>query len=189
MASIHSLSEYCCCCHYYIPFWNDQSPWVQHACGMKSIYYCNTSVLTFGFLFWKPWQLTQCSDYTIKCTTTEQVWDSWKEQEIFLHFNLTRLALGSTQSTIPWKLGGSFLRAKRPGHEADHSLASSARITNRAVCISILDMVLNKVQCHLLLCPLFFSKPQGQPSEAVKAVYSTYISEITNSFILLLLLT
>jgi hypothetical protein len=156
MASIHSLSEYCCCCHYYIPFWNDHSPSIQHACGMKSIYYCSTGVFTRGFLFWKLWQLTQCSDYTIKCTTTEQGCDSWKEQEICLYFTLSRLALGSSQSNIQWILGGSFLKAKQPGHEADHSLARIARITNCTVCISIIDMVLNKVQGQVSLCPLFF---------------------------------
>jgi hypothetical protein len=112
-----------------------------------------------------------------------------EKNKIFLYFNLSRLALGSTQSAIQWILGGYFLKAKQPGHETDHSLESSARITNCAVCISILEMMLNKVQGHLLLYPSFFSKPQGKPSDAVKAVYSTYISAIKNSLILLLLLT
>jgi hypothetical protein len=93
-----------------------------------------------------------------------------EKNKIFLYFNLSRLALGSTQSTIQWIVGGSFLKAKQPGHEADHSLARSARDTNCAVCISILDMMLNKVLGHLLLYPLFFSKPQGQSGDAVKAV-------------------
>jgi hypothetical protein len=43
---------------------------------------------------------------------------------------MSRLALGPTQCSIQWILGAVSPRVKWPGHEADHSSPSSAKVNN-----------------------------------------------------------
>lgn len=62
-------------------------------------------VFNFGFLFWKQWQLTQCNDYTIKRTTTEQWCDSWKEQDFSL-FQFLQTSTGFHPVYYPTDTGG-----------------------------------------------------------------------------------
>jgi hypothetical protein len=50
--------------------------------------------------------------------------------KIFLFTTAYRRALGPTQPPIQWVPGSSSLEVKRPGHEADHSLLSSAEVKN-----------------------------------------------------------
>jgi hypothetical protein len=49
---------------------------------------------------------------------------------IFLFITASRSALGPTQPLIQWVTGAIFLRAKRPGREADHSPPPSAEVKN-----------------------------------------------------------
>lgn len=131
------------------PFWNDQRPRVQHACGMKNIYYCNTVFFTLGFLLWKPQQLTQYSDYAIIQTTTEMRFNSSKGQEIFLYSNVSRLALVPTQSSGHC---GLFSRKQSSqGMKLTIYWQLVQKLRNCAACISILDMVLNEIHSHHLL--------------------------------------
>jgi hypothetical protein len=44
--------------------------------------------------------------------------------------------LGPTQPPIQWVQGAFYLGVKRPGHEADHSLPSSAEVKNAWSCTS-----------------------------------------------------
>jgi hypothetical protein len=48
---------------------------------------------------------------------------------IFL-FTMSRPALGLTQPPIQWLLGALSLGVKWPGHEADHSIPSRAKVKN-----------------------------------------------------------
>jgi hypothetical protein len=50
--------------------------------------------------------------------------------KIFLFSICSRLALGPTQPPLQSVPGVISLRVKQPGHEADHSAASSAEVKN-----------------------------------------------------------
>jgi hypothetical protein len=54
--------------------------------------------------------------------------DSWQGLGIFLFTTVSRMALGPTQPPIQWVLGAISLGVKQPGHEADHSPPSSAKV-------------------------------------------------------------
>jgi hypothetical protein len=54
--------------------------------------------------------------------------DSWCELAIFLFTTASRMALGPTQPPIQWVPGALSLGVKQPGHEADHSPPSSAKV-------------------------------------------------------------
>jgi hypothetical protein len=56
--------------------------------------------------------------------------DSRRGLGIFLFTTLSRTALGITQPPIQWIPGTLSLGVKRLGHEADHSLPSSAEVKN-----------------------------------------------------------
>jgi hypothetical protein len=56
--------------------------------------------------------------------------DSWQGLGIFLFTTMSISALGPTQSPIQWVLGALSLRVRQPGHEADHSPPSSAKVKN-----------------------------------------------------------
>jgi hypothetical protein len=46
----------------------------------------------------------------------------------FLFDTMSRLTLGPTQPPVQWVLEVLSLRVKQPGHEADHSSPSSAKV-------------------------------------------------------------
>jgi hypothetical protein len=48
----------------------------------------------------------------------------------YLHYTVSRPALGPTQHPIQWILGALSLGVKRQGHEADHSPPSIAEVKN-----------------------------------------------------------
>jgi hypothetical protein len=56
----------------------------------------------------------------------DQGFEFWWGLEIFLFTTTARMALGPTQPPIQWIPGALSLGAKWLGHEADHSLSSSA---------------------------------------------------------------
>jgi hypothetical protein len=56
------------------------------------------------------------------------VFESHQGLKIFLFTITSRPALGPTQPPIQWVQGALFLEVKQPGHEADHSLPSSAKL-------------------------------------------------------------
>jgi hypothetical protein len=62
--------------------------------------------------------------------------NSWHGWKIFSSF-VSRPALGPTQAASEWLLGALSLGVKRPGHEAEHSPPSSAKVKNEWNCTSI----------------------------------------------------
>jgi len=50
---------------------------------------------------------------------------------------MSSLVLGPTQPPIQWIPGALSLRVKQPGHEADHSAQTSAKVKNVWSCTSI----------------------------------------------------
>jgi len=56
--------------------------------------------------------------------------ESQQQLGIFLFTTVSRLALGSTQSSVQWVPGALSLGVKRLGHEADQPPPSSAEVKN-----------------------------------------------------------
>jgi hypothetical protein len=56
--------------------------------------------------------------------------DSWEWKKIFLSSIASISPLGLIQPPIQWVLGTCSLGVKQPGHEAGHSLQSSAKVKN-----------------------------------------------------------
>jgi hypothetical protein len=56
--------------------------------------------------------------------------NSWQGLGIFLFTTVSRTALVPTKPPIQWVLGALSLGVKQPGHEADHSPPSSAKVKN-----------------------------------------------------------
>jgi hypothetical protein len=56
--------------------------------------------------------------------------DSWQGLGIFLFTTTSRMAVGLTQPPIQWVSRALPLGVKWPGHEADHSPPSSAKVKN-----------------------------------------------------------
>jgi hypothetical protein len=54
--------------------------------------------------------------------------ESWQGLEIFLFTTVSRIALGPIQPPIQWVPEALSLRVKQPGHEADHSPPSGAKV-------------------------------------------------------------
>jgi hypothetical protein len=54
--------------------------------------------------------------------------NSWQGLGILLFTTMSRTAQGPTQPPIQWLPGALSLRVKWPGHEADHSPPSSAKV-------------------------------------------------------------
>jgi hypothetical protein len=55
---------------------------------------------------------------------------SWQEQEIFLHFTVTRMTLESIHPPIKWVIGALSTWVKWRGHQADHSPLPMAKANN-----------------------------------------------------------
>jgi hypothetical protein len=62
----------------------------------------------------------------------------WQGQGFFLFIIACGLALGPTQPPVQWVLGALSWGVKQPGHEADHSPLSSAKVKNAWRCTSTL---------------------------------------------------
>jgi hypothetical protein len=54
--------------------------------------------------------------------------DSQQGLGIFIFTTMYRMALGPTKPPIQWVPGALSLEVKQPGHEADHSPPSSAKV-------------------------------------------------------------
>ena len=62
---------------------------------------------------------------------TEEKWlHSEQEQEIFLYSRNVHTSPGAHQGAVQWVPGVLFNGAKRPAHEAAHSLQFSAEVKN-----------------------------------------------------------
>jgi hypothetical protein len=56
--------------------------------------------------------------------------DSWWGLGIFLFTTVSRTALGPTQPPLQWALGVLSFGVKQPGHDADYSPPTSAKVKN-----------------------------------------------------------
>jgi hypothetical protein len=74
--------------------------------------------------------LSQLSQYSDGLRTERPGFDSRQGQEIFLHFTISRPALGPTQPPIQWEPGAFSPGVQWPRREADHSPSSSAEVKN-----------------------------------------------------------
>jgi hypothetical protein len=104
-------------------------------------------------VYFRFWTTLVCGIYTISCWVFFFL-VCWR-LEIFLFTSTFRTALGPTQPPIQWVPGALSLGLKRPGHEADHSPPSSAKVKecmqlyfHSPICLH--GMVL-KTQGHLYL--------------------------------------
>jgi hypothetical protein len=79
-----------------------------------------------------------------------RVWgfDSWWGLEIFLFSTMFRPTLEPTQPPIQWILGALSPGVKWLGHEADHSLPSSAKVKNMW-CFTSIPVYLHGVMLSL----------------------------------------
>jgi hypothetical protein len=71
--------------------------------------------------------------------------DSWQGLGIFLFTTASRMALWPTQPHIQWVPGALSVGIKQLGHEADHSLLSSAEIKE---CVELYLHSLNTLSWH-----------------------------------------
>jgi len=70
-------------------------------------------------------------------------------QEIFLFFQMSRLALGSSHPPIQWEPGATFAVAMGgywPGYEVDHSSLSNAEVKDKWYCTSTPPICLHTVE-------------------------------------------